>query len=402
MLKACVMVQNHPGVSMGGAQYQGHLLAEELARRPGVEVTYLARDVPPDFAALNGIPYAVRSIGTFAGIRRRAALFDAWQLWRTLCELRPDVIYQQMRQSYTAVCAHYASQAQIPFFFQIASDLDLDTSWITNGISANLPFDIAESIVSLWGLRHARHIIAQTPRQGRILRERFGLNAATVVRNFQPLPASLPPKPSAPVEVFWVANFKEVKRPELFVQLAESFLGRDDLKFTMAGRPSGLRRRFAPLMARIGRTANLQYLGELSIDGVNIRMARAAIHVNTSSFEGFPNTFIQAWAQGAVVATIAVDPDEEGMEALGIGICAGTFERLRTVIDELARSPERRGGIAERAFAFAQANHSLVHGARLVDAMLEAATEAARLRGARALPPGSGSHKSNRGGDARG
>ena len=383
MLKACVMVQSHPGVSMGGAQYQGHLLAEELARRPGIEVIYLARDVPPHFAALKGLAYDVRSIGTFAGIRRRAALFDARQVWRTLCELRPDVIYQQMRQSYTAVCAHYARQAQIPCFFQIASDLDLDPSWITNGISANLPYDVAESIVSLWGLRHASHIIAQTPRQGRILRERFGLDAAAVVRNFQPLPASLPPKPSAPVEVLWVANFKAVKRPELFVQLAEAFLGREDLKFTMAGRASGLRRQFAPLMERIGRTANLEYLGELSIEDVNKRMARAAIHVNTSSFEGFPNTFIQAWAQGAVVATIAVDPDEEGMEALGIGICAGTFARLRTVIDELARSPERRRGLAEQAFAFAHANHSLVHGARLVDAMLQAATEAARLRGAR-------------------
>jgi glycosyltransferase involved in cell wall biosynthesis len=390
MLKACVMVQNHPGISMGGAQYQGHLLAAELARRPGVEVIYLARDVPPDFAAHNDIPYQVRSIGTFAGIRRRAALFDARQLWRTLSELRPDVIYQQMRQSYTAVCAQYSRQARIPFFFQIASDLDLDPSWITNGISANLPFDIAESIVGLWGLRHARYVIAQTPRQARILRERFGVDAATVVRNFQPLPASLAPKPSGPVEVFWVANLKEVKRPELFVKLAESFIDREDLTFTMAGRPSGLRRRFAPLMERIGRTRNLQFLGELSIDEVNERMARAAIHVNTSSFEGFPNTFIQAWAQGAVVTTIAVDPDEEGMERLGIGICAGTFERLRTVIDELARSPSRRRAMAEQAFAFAHTNHSMLHGARLVDRMLEAATDAVRLRDARASTRGIG------------
>lgn len=385
MLKACVLVQNHPSVTMGGAQYQGHLLAEELARRAGVQVTYLARDVRADAAALRALPYALRSIGTFAGIGRRAALFDAPQLWRTLRELRPDVIYQQMRQSYTAVCAHYAVRAGIPCFFQIASDLDLDPRWITNGISANLPFDIGESVAGLWGLRHASHVVAQTARQQRLLRERFGLAAAAVVRNFQPLPACLPHKPAAPVEVLWVANFKDVKRPELFVQLAESFSGRPDLKFTMAGRPSGLRR-FAPLMERISRTANLEYLGELSIEEVDRRMAQAAIHVNTSSFEGFPNTFIQAWAQGAVVATIAVDPDEEGMEALGIGICAGTFERLRAVIDALAHSSERRGAIAARAFAFAHANHSLVQGARLADLMLAAAGAAARGRGVPVAP----------------
>jgi hypothetical protein len=387
MVKVCVIVQNHPAFSMGGAQNQGHLLAEEVARRAGVEVTYLARDLSPEIAAR--IPYSVRSIGRGRGIRRRSVLFDARTLWRTLSELQPDVIYQQMRQSYTAVCARYALQSGVPFFFQVASDIDLDPRWINNGVSSNLPFDIAEAITGIWGLEHASHVIVQTGRQGRVLRERFGRDAAAVVRNFQPLPASLPVKPRTPVEVFWVANFKDVKRPELFVDLAESFVGRDDLKFTMAGRPSGLQRRFAPLMERIQRTPNLEYLGELSIEGVNQRMAGAAIHVNTSSFEGFPNTFIQAWAQGAVVVTIAVDPDEDTMENLGIGICTGTYERLRTTIDELARAPERRSAIAAQAFAFAHANHSLAHGARLVDMMLEAASEAARLRSRRS-PSGAG------------
>ena len=365
---------------MGGAQYQGHLLAEELARRPGVAVTYLARDVTPQTATRHKLPYAVASIGSWTGIQRRAPLFDARRLWRALRELQPDVVYQQMRQSYTAVCALYARRAGIPFFFQIASDLDLSQRWITNRVSANLPLDIAESMAGIWGMRHASHVIAQTPRQSRVLRERFARDSAAVVRNFQPLPAHLPPKVNSPVEVFWVANIKEVKRPELFVQLAESFIGREDLKFTMAGRPSDLVRRYRVMMERIARTPNLEYLGELPIEAVNQRMAQAAIHVNTSSLEGFPNTFIQAWAQGAVVATIAVDPDEEGMEKLGIGICAGTFEGLRNTIDQLARSPERRRAIAERAFSFAHAHHSLAQCARLADMMLGAAAAAEPAR----------------------
>jgi glycosyltransferase involved in cell wall biosynthesis len=381
MVRACVVVQNHPNLVMGGAQYQGHLLAEELARRRGVEVTYLARDIPPHAATSFGLPYAVRSIGTWTGIRRRAAFFDARELWRTLEELQPHVIYQQMRQSYTAICARYARQAGIPFFFQIASDLDLDRRWIMNGISANLPFELLETLAGIRGLRQAGHIIAQTSRQGALLRERFGRDPALVVRNFQPLPARLPDKPLTPIEVLWVANIKEVKRPELFVQLAESFSGRDDLKFTMVGRPSDRQHRFGALMERIKQARNLEYLGELPIEAVNRRMAQAALHVNTSSFEGFPNTFIQAWAQGAVVVTIAVDPDEEGMEKLGIGICAGSFDGLRSTIDQLARAPQRRLEIAERAFAFAHANHSLAQGARLADIMLAAAghTAAARI-----------------------
>jgi glycosyltransferase involved in cell wall biosynthesis len=377
MIRVCVIVENHPSVVMGGAQYQGHLLAEEIARRPGVEVTYLARDVPLEPRRAQDIPYALRGIGTSRGIRRRAVLFDAPELWRTLTELAPDVIYQQMRQSYTAVCAHYARRYGVPFFFQIASDIDLDRRWLRNHLSANTPFDLAESVLGSWGLTHTSHIIAQTARQARVVRERFGRETAAVVRNFQPLPTHLPEKSSSPIEVFWVANLKAVKRPELFVELAEAFAGRTDLKFTMAGRPRPMNRP-DPLMERIKRSPNLEYLGELPIDAANARMAQAAIHVNTSSYEGFPNTFIQAWAQGAVVATIAVDPDEEGMEKLGIGFCAGSLEGLKARIDELARSPELRRAIAERAFAFAHANHSMARGAELVDMMLNAAADAQR------------------------
>lgn len=380
MTRVCVVVENHPSVVMGGAQYQGHLLAAELAGRTGVEVTYLARDVPQQ-QSTTAAGYALQNIGTSAGIRRRAVLFDAMKLRRVLKELRPDVIYQQMRQSYTAVCAHYAAHAGIPFFFQVASDIDLDSRSMRTRLSGNLPFDLAETVLGAWGLRRTSHIIVQTGRQGRVLQERFGQAAAAVVRNFQPLPASLPRKADTPVEVFWVANFKQVKRPELFVRLAEHFAARNDLRFTMAGRPSAPRD-FAPLLSRIQSTPNLQYLGELPVAAVDERMAGAAIHVNTSSYEGFPNTFIQAWAQGCVVAALAVDPDEEGMEALGIGFCAGTFERLCTIIDELARSPDRRRAIAERAFAFAHDNHSLVHGARLADMMLQAASDAQRVRSA--------------------
>jgi glycosyltransferase involved in cell wall biosynthesis len=265
----------------------------------------------------------------------------------------------------------------VPFFFQIASDIDLDRRWLRNHLSANTPFDLAESVLGSWGLTHTSHIIAQTARQARVVRERFGRETAAVVRNFQPLPTHLPEKSSSPIEVFWVANLKAVKRPELFVELAEAFAGRTDLKFTMAGRPRPMNRP-DPLMERIKRSPNLEYLGELPIDAVNARMAQAAIHVNTSSYEGFPNTFIQAWAQGAVVATIAVDPDEEGMEKLGIGFCAGSLEGLKARIDELARSPELRRAIAERAFAFAHANHSMARGAELVDMMLNAAADAQR------------------------
>ena len=386
-MHVCIVCENHAHVRMAGAEYQTLLLTEELARRPDVRVTYVARRIPQGADALD-LPYQLRQIGSDEGIRARAVFFDASDLRRTLEELKPDVIYQQCLQSYTAVCAGYARRAGIPFFFHIAHEFDLNFRWVTLRLSSNTPFDLVECLSGRWGLRHASHIIAQTDRQARLLQEAFGRTAAAVIRNFQPLPDVLPTKSPGPLRIFWVANLKNWKRPELFVQLAESFAGRTDVQFLMAGRPAQ-ERHLLPLMQKIPTVANLRYFGELPIDTVNELMSDAHLHVNTSSFEGFPNTFLQAWGRGAVVATLDVDPDEHSMESLGIGYCAGTVEHLHEFIDGLTRAPQRRQSMSERAFAFVHEHHSMAQAHRLADLIVEAAQNSKKVS---VPPPGVTAH----------
>jgi hypothetical protein len=52
------------------------------------------------------------------------------------------------------------------------------------------------------------------------------------------------------------------------------------------------------------------------------------------------------------------------------------MERLHAIIDELARSPEKRLAVAQRAFEFVHEKHGLAHGARLADILLNAALAA--------------------------
>lgn len=379
-MHVCIVAENHAKALMAGAEYQTLLLTEELASRPGVRLTYVARRLPKGPAA-EGLGYTLRKIGSEEGIRRRAVFFDAGDLRRTLEELKPDVVYQQGRQSYTAVCAAYAKRHDIPFFHHIAHDFDLNWRWVTLHLSPNTPFDFIEAVAGMWGIRHTPHIIVQTERQGRLLKEGFGKTAETIVRNFQPLPATLPPKKAAPLRVFWVANLKDFKRPWLYLDLVETFAGRTDIEFVMAGRPAQ-ERRFKPMMDRIPTIKNLTYLGELPIEKVNEQMELAHVHVNTSAFEGFPNTFLQAWGRGAIVATLNVDPDG-GMEDMGIGFCAGDqLQRLHDYLDMLTRSPEKREQIMQNAFAFVHEHHSMKHGARLADLILRKAEENVARHGA--------------------
>jgi hypothetical protein len=372
-MRVCIVGESHSRARMAGVEYQLQLLADEFSRHADVEMVFIGRHVPTG-AEAEASPYRLIRVGSDAGIRRRAVFFDAGDLRQALEQEKPDVIYQQGRLSYTAVCARYALKERIPFFFHVAHEFDLDHRWVTLKLSPNTPFDLIEYVTGMWGLKNSSHVIVQSARQGRLLEESLGIKPAAVIRNFQPLPDTLPAKPSGPLKIFWVANLKDFKRPWLYLELAESFAGRNDLEFIMAGRPASPRR-LQPMMQRIRSSPHVKYVEELPIERVNELMSEASVHVNTSSFEGFPNTFLQAWARGAVVATLAVDPDEEGMEALGIGYCAGTMERLHAFIDELSHSPEKRNKIANTAFEFVHAQHSMHQATLLADLMLRATEE---------------------------
>jgi glycosyltransferase involved in cell wall biosynthesis len=77
----------------------------------------------------------------------------------------------------------------------------------------------------------------------------------------------------------------------------------------------------------------------------------------TSHYEGFPNTFIEAWSLGLPVLS-TVDPD--GVIARhNLGAHVSGLNELRDRVQELAGSPGNRDAIAENARAYFQSNHQL-------------------------------------------
>jgi glycosyltransferase involved in cell wall biosynthesis len=198
-----------------------------------------------------------------------------------------------------------------------------------------------------------------------MMADEYGLKAAMVVHNFHPEPLNHNPRvDSGHLRVIWVANFKPFKNPEIFVDLAESFIGNQGIEFVMIGRP-GDPSQYRSLHERINRLKNLTYLGELSIDQVNEEIARSDIFVNTSSAEGFPNTFIQAWLRGVPVVSYKVDPDG-CLSRGGSGILAGSTDRLASAINELLSDRKRLRQLGEAARAYGYANHTSKQAEKLV------------------------------------
>jgi glycosyltransferase involved in cell wall biosynthesis len=352
-----------PFEHQGGAEYQISLLIDAVAAADRYEIHYLTHFADTRERSRN---YEVSRIGNGGPMPRLGYLMDGPALYQRLRELEPRFIYQRVAGGYTGICAHYARRRSVPMLWHVAHDTDVTPQHLDparNRLRVHL-----EKWAVEYGIRHATRIVVQTHRQAELLQLHYGRSPDATIPNFHPPPSETLDK-SGPLTVLWIANLKSWKRPEVFVRLARSFAGRADTRFVMVGAPpppSGRTRWRTSLMQSIESTPNLHYLGKKTHAEVNELLARAHIFVNTSTYEGFPNTFIQSWQRDVAVVSLSVDPDGV-LARQRVGIAAESESGLTAAVHSLIENPDVRAGYLERGREYAAANHSLRNAQALVE-----------------------------------
>ncbi len=349
-LRLCVLVPSHWEALMGGSEYQAKVLIEFLLQHHDVDVTYLTTLDKPDFRPTG---YEIVRFSDRSGIRRYGSFFDALRLYRALSRLKPDVIVQLVGCAHTGIAAFYAKRNGCRLVWRVTSDRSLvpETAvwWHAHRH--------LEKLFLNYGIRNAHTILAQTEQQRRLLADRFGRDDAVLVQNFHPTPPERDIPAPAGQRVVWIGNLNRAKNPAAFVRLAAKFAGRPELKFTMIGEAS-----VDPWAQRqvelIRAERNVEYLGKLSQDEVNAVLGRSTVLVNTSDFEGFSNTFIQAWLRRVPVASLRVDPDGL-LSHGGLGSVAHGEEQLyQDVLRILDAPPAAHAEMGARCRAYAVTHHS--------------------------------------------
>ncbi len=363
--KVCIITGGHWAAIMGGAQYQVKCLLGPLVAEEDLDIFYLAREVNHSYKPKG---YKILQIAKPGGIRRYGFFLDFFKLRDLLKEIKPDVIYQRGLQSYTGIAAHYAKRNNCEFIFHIAHDYDVTPS-TSSSWSKNHFLKYIEKKIGEYGLINADKIIAQTQHQSDLLKNNYQRQVTAKIPNSHPIAKEVVEKQTSPIKVVWVANFKPMKRPEMFVQLAEDLLELDNVKFIMIGR-YGNPKLYKPLHDRINRLANLEYLGEKSIDEVNSVLASSHIFVNTSVAEGFPNTFIQAWMRHVPVVSASVNTDGVFNDSK-IGFCSGTYLGMKDAVVRLVNNAELRTSMGQNAYFHSLEQHSPKNMARIVSIIKE-------------------------------
>jgi glycosyltransferase involved in cell wall biosynthesis len=88
-------------------------------------------------------------------------------------------------------------------------------------------------------------------------------------------------------------------------------------------------------------------------------LAGAVAVVNTSAFEGMPNTFLEAWGLGVPALTLSFDPDNL-IRDKGLGIAAGAdFDAFVAGARELWNGRADRSELSARTVGYIREFHSV-------------------------------------------
>ena len=345
--RLCFLVLSHHSHTMGGVESQAKLVIESLLRQREFDIYYICRNTDDKFIPIG---YTIEKVGNFFG--KYFLFFDFFGLYRAFKKIKPDVIYEMGGSGFAAVAALYAKQYGAKFIWHIASDRSLERH-LQYGFKARLKNSIDQIFLN-YGIRNAGIIVGQSQRQNDLLKSRYGRKCDAFIPPGHPLPGNEIVK-SKNLVVLWVANFSAVKRPELFVELAKRLQDRYSVSFVMIGGTIGPINHFKILLEEISTVPNLNYLGQVAQEEVNQRLSEGHIFVNTSRYEGFSNTFVQAWLRETPVVSLNVDPDDILVHEK-IGFHSKTFENLVSDVAVLIENESLRQEMGKRARQYAEKN----------------------------------------------
>lgn len=279
-------------------------------------------------------------------------------IWRAMRRCNADVYYQRCAGGHTAYVAAFCHTYGRKFLYAAASDADFDPAMP----DIRLKRDRA---LFRWGLRRAHAVVVQNPAQLEAC-HRVGYGPCTLIKSCYVPPSGK--RERAGTYVLWVASLRKGKRPEWFIDLARRL---PELRFRMVGGAddTGYERTLRKLAAPV---TNLDVLGFVPYADVEEQFDGAQIFVNTSVHEGFPNTYLQAWARAIpTVGTIATGALWEGIP---VEIQARTLDELTAMVAHLASDSVARHDIGKRCLSCFKAQHSLdatlSDYARLIESML--------------------------------
>lgn len=312
----------------GGAEVQLFLLSKELAKNEDFKIFVMTgkfsngkypREIFNNrIILLKVLPINRKLFNYFYGLL--AFFFN-------LIKLNPDIVIQRTDSVLTGLSALYCRIFQKKFVFSIANEPNVNGE-DEKGIIGKL---------FKFGINNADFIIAQNKSQIltfenykkrkisniKVIKSGYELNNNIdfIVKNY----------------ILWVARAVKWKKPELFIKLAKDFPHEN---FVMICSKDVDLRYWEKIFKRSKEIPNLKFIESVPFTLINKIFKEAIIFINTSTYEGFPNTFIQSFMNKTPVISLNVNPDDLFFTNRVGFYCKGDFTLMVKNLKFMINNPE--------------------------------------------------------------
>ena len=323
----------------GGAEVDLYLLANELAKDENFRVSFITADYGQDeVEVIRGVT-VIKSLDF-----RKNPLSGAICIWRALRKADADVYMLKTASPGVPLTAVFCLLRKKVFAYKTASSKECNGKYLKEHFLLGRAF--------AWSLRRAPIVFAQKVTDRENLERTIGVSAVVVPN------AHLLPKLSEQEReiILWVGRSDPVKRPEVFVELAEKV---PPEHFVMICQRATGDQNYDSLVSKASEVKNLEFIERVPFHEIKTYFQRAKVLVNTSSSEGFPNTFIQAGRWATPILTLKVNPDGF-LDEYGCGLCCSDdFQRLADSL-RLMLAGNKYLEYGRNARTYVEQNHDIV------------------------------------------
>lgn len=322
------LLRSPPQAGPGGAERQFFLFGRGLERK-GWSVCYITDNNVSDKDKTTLMSVEMASFSFLRGGKRRI-LFDLMSILRAMWRANSHY-YVLKTPAYLLVPMGIFTRIfgrKLVFWAQMEFDAHPELRPAKKRVLGFL-----QSI----GTRRADLILAQNKSQVRGFRKNFGKEAKLI----QNISGNLSAKDDrskndkAIIDVLWVGNSMAKKRYEVVVALAKML---PDYSFAVAMNKAD-QIRYLEAEAKCRQVSNIKFLGEVNPLEMESWYGKARLLLNTSTQEGFPNAYLQAWQHGIPVVSLCIDPDDViRKNGLGIIVDKGLTRALKSDEEKYAGS----------------------------------------------------------------
>lgn len=331
------------GCGCGGAELQIKMLADVLADR-GHQVTVLTYSNDQIVEEFFGKVRVLKCPLRFLGGSNLFFLVDTYNFIRKIRKLNPDFLLMKTPNIIIfllVLAAKYAGNTRVVKIF--ASDNDCCQKNNISGIFYRI------------GMYFADGLVFQTNFQ-KNLYEWKRKTSNPVIRNiFIPPENDMGMICPKDIELLWVGALTAEKQPDKLLELAQMMPNR---RFTVISKATSDQYRKIEIDLR--GLPNVDFLGKVPFDQIQIYFNRAKILLCTSQTEGFPNTFLQGWYGGCAIISLAY-PCDGILVQCQCGYVSGSIGKMREDIETLLGDEDTRKQTNANGRAYMYREHDLMH-----------------------------------------